>query len=120
MCFADSLVAADEGRQRDRLWRRKGGVPTGAMLSRLNRSAIHVLIFIRLTVLNELIACQRMQPFGEAGERLRVHWPREPKHLGELALPLARHFLPTAPIALVRRCEITRMIGLCLRCRKGL
>src|SRR5260370_28803111 len=97
MCFADSRVAADEGRQRDRLWRRKGGVPTGAMLSRLNRSAIHVLIFIRLTVLNELIACQRMQPFGEAGARLRRPSPPEPQQPRAAAFPLAPAFPPPGP-----------------------
>jgi hypothetical protein len=56
MCFADPFIAADKRGERDRFGRGKTGIPSGAMLHRRDGFAVGVLIFIRRSFPNNLLA----------------------------------------------------------------
>ena len=62
--FADTLIASDKRGERDRFRRRKGCIPTGPVLHRLDRLSIRILIYIRGSLADKLLAGLRVLPLA--------------------------------------------------------
>src|SRR5271157_4074947 len=75
MRFADTIIAADEGCERDRLGRGKSGIPPGPVLHRLDGLSVGILIFIGRPLPHKLLAGLWMLALAEFREVLGSDGP---------------------------------------------
>ena len=64
MGLADALIAANQGRQRDRLRGGKGRIPSGPVFDRLRGCAISVCVFLGFSMPDHLFVGLGMPPLG--------------------------------------------------------
>src|ERR1700722_473917 len=107
-----SFIAAYQSGQRHRLWRRKGSIPTRAMLYGVDGLSIGVCVLKGLPVHDKLLGNIRMLPFGETLKLFCAYRARQAKLLRKLSLPLALHLLSLTPVVLVRRGEFALVVVL--------
>ena len=112
MRFADSLIAANERRKRDRLGSGESCIPPGSVLHRLDGLAVCILVFIRRSLSHQLLAALRVLALAEFREVLRRHCTRKSELSGETALPLACDDSALRPVVLLLRGELLLVVGL--------
>ena len=110
--LAHPVIAADQSRQRNRFWRGKGRVPSGAMLHRLDGLAVGVLVFVGRSLANKLFACLRVLALAELRKILGRNRTGKAELCGETALPLARDHAALRPVILLLGREFLLVIGL--------
>ena len=74
--------------------------------------SIGVCVLKGLPVHDKLLGSVRMLPFRETLKLFRAYRAGQAKLLRKLPLPLPKHLLPLAPIALVRRGELALVVVL--------
>ena len=124
-CHADTLtvrlpypaVAAYKRSQRDGFRRGECRVPPGAMSDAGDFLAVFVLVGPCRLVLDELRAAIRMLSFAQPCEFFSSDRTPQSPLLGKPTLPLAMHLLVTAPVVLLLRHELSRMVCPRLLCR---
>src|SRR5580704_3373787 len=104
--FADTLIPADKGSERDGLGGGKGRIPAGSMLHCLDPLAVGILIFIGRSLPHKLLPGLWMLALTEFGEV----FGRD--SLGEAALPLPCDDSALRPIVLLLRGELQLVVGL--------
>ena len=120
MGFADTLIAADKGGERDGFGRGKGRIPTGSVLHRLDRLAVGILIFIGRSLPHKLLAGLWMLALAEFREVLGGDRPGKAELLGQSPLPFACDDAALRPIVLLLRGELLLVVGLRLACGERL
>src|ERR1700679_215880 len=65
VCSAHAVVAADQGRQRDRFWSGERRIPSGAVLHRLDRPTPRIVVCMRPDMTNQLLPSTRVLAFAE-------------------------------------------------------
>lgn len=111
MRLPHAVVAADKRGERHRFRRGKGRIPPGAMLCADNFLAEFTLIGSRNLVADKLLSRVRVLAFAQAREMFRSHCAAKAPFLRKPALPFAMTLLVAAPIVLLLRRELTRVIG---------
>jgi hypothetical protein len=119
MRISHPLIAAHEGRQRNRFGCGKSSIPTGPMFNRLGSGPIRVRVLLREAMFDHLFLSLRMHSFGETVELQRRYVAAESKGGGQLALPLPFYRVALLVVGLRVGCELKLVITLCLACRKG-
>ncbi len=112
MGFPHPIIAAHESRKRYRLRRRKRGVPSGAMLGAGHLLAEFPVIGSRNLMPYELLFGVRMLAFTQSRKVFGTNGTLQPPLLGEPALPLTVPLLIAAPVVLLLRGKLPRMVGL--------
>src|ERR1019366_7219142 len=112
------VIAAYQRGQRDGLRRGKRRIPPGAVLDRRNLLAALAFIGLGPLVPNKPRLCLRVLAFAQTSEVLCAHGSRKPPLAGEPPLPLAMPLLVAAPIVLLTRSKLSRMIRSRLACRE--
>ena len=90
MGLADALIAANQRRQRDGLWRGKGRIPSSPVFYRLRGCAVRICVLLGLAMPDHLFVSLRMPSFGQTGEVLWAYCTDQAHPLGESSLPFAR------------------------------
>src|SRR5208283_2110513 len=108
--FADTLIAADQRRERNRFGRGKGRIPSGPVLHRLDGLAVGVLIFIRRSLPHKLLAGLWMLPLAEFREVPGGDRPGKAKLPGQVALPFACDDAALRPVVLFFRSELLLVV----------
>jgi hypothetical protein len=112
MGFPDTIITAHKRRERYRLRRGKRGVPPGAMLSASHLSAKFAFIGSRNLMPYELLFGVRMLAFTQSCKVFGTNATLQPPLLGDSALPLTVTLLIAAPVVLLLRGKLPRMVGL--------
>jgi len=94
MRFTDALIGADQRGERNGFGRGKSGIPSGAMLHRLDGLAIGILIFIRRSLPNKLLVGLWMLALAEFREVLGGDGSGKAELRGQAALPTASPHTP--------------------------
>jgi hypothetical protein len=110
--FADALIPADKGSERDRLGGGKGRIPPGSMFHRLDPLAVGILIFIGRSLPHKLLPGLWMLALAEFGEVFGRNRFGKAELLGEAALPLPCYDSALRPIVLFLRGELHLVVGL--------
>jgi len=106
MRFADPLIATDKRGERDRFGRGKGRIPPGPVLHRLDSLPVGILILIRRSLPNKLLAGLRMLALAQFREVLGRNGPGKAELLGQSPLPFACDDTALRPIVLFLRSEL--------------
>ena len=114
------LVTAHKRRERDALRRAKGSVPAGAVLHRLHRVAVFVLVLEGLPVSDELLAGLRVLAVGKAVELFLADFAFQAPLLCEPPVPLTAHLALLVVVSLLRAGEFFRVVRLSLARAEGL
>src|ERR1019366_861999 len=99
--FADTFIAADKRGERDRFGRGKGRIPPGSVLHCLDGLALSILIFIRRSLSDKLLAGLWMLALAEFGEVLGRDRPGKAELPGLAAVPFAPDPAAVRPTALL-------------------
>src|SRR5580704_3109199 len=110
--FTDTLIAADEGGQRDGFGRGKGCIPTGTVFHRLDGLAVGILIFIGRSLSHNLLAGLWMLTLAEFRKVLGGNGPGKAELPDQSPLPLTRDDAALRPIVLFLRGELCLVVGL--------
>jgi hypothetical protein len=110
--FADTLISANKGSERDRLGGGKGRIPPGSMLHRLDPLAVGILIFIGRSMPHKLLPGLWMLALAEFREVFGRDRFGKAELLGEAALPLPCCDSALRPIVLLLRGELHLVVGL--------
>src|SRR5208283_2653192 len=81
--------------------------------------AVLVVVGLCRLVLDELRAVFRMLPFAQSSKFFGANGTAQSPLLGKPSLPLAMHLRVTAPVVLLLRHKLTRVVGSRLPCRQG-
>src|SRR5271157_4633795 len=111
MGFPHPIIAAHESGKRNRLRRREGGVPPGAMLRAGHLSAKFPFIGSRNLMPYELLFGVRMLAFTQSCKVFGTNATLQPPLLGESALPFRMALLLAAPVVLFLRGKLAHMIS---------
>src|SRR6202167_1699390 len=111
MGFPHPIIAAHKSGKRYRLRRRECGVPPGAMLGAGYLSAKFAFIGSRNLMPHELLLGVRMLPFAQSRKVFGTNATLQPPLLGESALPLTVTLLIAAPVVLLLRGKLPRMVS---------
>src|SRR5208283_2008150 len=87
--LTDTLIAADEGGQRDGFGRGKCCIPTGTVFHRLDGLAVGILIFIGRSLSHKLLAGLWMLALAESRKVLDGNGPGKAELLHQSPLPFA-------------------------------
>ncbi len=125
-CYADALtvghtntlVAAHQRCERDGFRRGEGRIPPGAVFDAGDFLAVLVLVGPCRLVLNELRAVFRMLAFAQSSEFFDSNGTAQSPLQGKPSLPLAMHLRVTAPVVLLLRDKLARMVSPCLPSRQ--
>jgi hypothetical protein len=112
------VIAAYQRGQRDGLRRGERRIPPGAVLDRSNLLAVLALIGLGYLVPNKLRLSVWVLAFAQTSEVFRAHGSRKSPLSGEPSLPLAMPLLVAAPVVLLTRSKLPRMIRPRLTCRE--
>lgn len=112
MCFPHAVVTTDKSGQRDGFRCRERRIPSGTMFDRSDRLPILSLIFMHISVANQLLSSQRMLAFAQARKVIGANGTRESIFLREFAMPLPFDALALLPIVLLGGSELFGMVGL--------
>ena len=110
--FADTLIPADKGSERDGLGGGKGRIPPGSMLHRLDPLAVGILIFIGRSLPHKLLPGLWMLALAEFREVLGRDRSGKAELLGEAALPLPCCNSALRPIVLLLSSEFLLVVAL--------
>ena len=112
--LAHTLIAAHKGGERDGLRCGECRIPTGAMFHAGDFLAIFVFVGASGLVLDQLHAALRMLAFAQAGKVFGANFTLQAPLLRKPALPFTMGLLVTAPVVLLFRSELARVIRSCL------
>jgi hypothetical protein len=115
---AHTLVAAHKRGERNGFRRGECRVPPCAMFDTGDFLAVLVVVGLCRLMLDKLRAAFRMLSFAQSSEFLGINETTQSPLLGKPSLPLAMHLRVTAPIILLLRHELTRMVCPRLLCRQ--
>ena len=110
MRLPHTVIAAHKGGEGDGLRRGECSIPSGAMLHAGDFLAVFVFVGTCGLVLDELHADLRMLAFAQAGEVLGADFAMQTPLLRKPALPLTMSLLVAAPVVLLFRGELARVI----------
>src|SRR5580698_2934510 len=120
MCFAHPFVATYKSGERDRFRSGKGGVPSGAVLHRLDGFSVGILVFVRRPLLDELFASLWVLALAQLLEVLGGNRPGESEARGQPALPFSVDYPSLRPVILFFGGELLSVVALRLACGKWL
>src|SRR5271157_5685801 len=112
MSLSHPIIAAHKRGERYRLRRGKRGVPPGAMLGAGHLLAEFPFIGSRNLMPYELLFDVRMLAFTQSCKVFGTNATLQPPLLCESALPLRMALLIAAPVVLLLRGKLPRMVGL--------
>src|SRR6202049_2358362 len=110
--FADTLISADKGSERDGLGGGKGRIPPGPMLHRFDPLAIGILILIGRSLPHKLLPGLWMLALAELGEVFGRNSFGKAELFGEAALPLPCCDSALRPIVLLLSGEFLLVVAL--------
>ena len=116
--LAHTLIAAPKRGQRNGFRRGECRIPSGAMFDAGDFLAVLVLVGSCRLVLDELRTAFRMLSFAQPSESFGSNGTAQSPLLGKPSLPLAMHLRVTAPVVLLLRHKLTRMVRPRLSCRQ--
>jgi hypothetical protein len=117
--LADTVVTANQCRQRHGFWGGKGSIPRGAVLYGFHRPAVGILVFNRFAVPDHLGLGLWMPSLRQPGKLLGSDLAGESEGRGKLPLPLSPYRITLFVIALRRSGVIELVIRLGLTCGEG-
>src|SRR6266851_643613 len=116
MRFSDTFIATYKGGQRYALWCRKRRIPSGAVCHRAYFLSAPVHIFSGCLVADELLASDRVLPFGEPLEMFLAHFSAQSPFLRKPSMPLSANLLRFGVVVLPRVAKLFCVIRLRLSC----
>ena len=115
MRLPHAVIAAHKRGERYRLRRGERRIPSGAMFHAGHLLAVFVLRrFAKPDAGRAALPCLGMLAFAQSREVLSANCTVQAPLLGELALPFAMSLLIAAPVVLLLRSKLPRMVRPCL------
>src|SRR5579864_6959186 len=106
--LSDTLIAANQRRERDTLGCGERRVPAGAMLHRLHAVAVRVRVRTCGLMAHERLIGNRMTALGESLEVRLIHLTGEPPFARELTMPVAMNLVAGGVVVVAR---VPKLLG---------
>ncbi len=114
MSLPDSLIASDQGSDRNTLGRAEGSIPTGSVAGSGDGLALTVLVLTWGSMPHQLFTGLGMLSLGQAIELTRLDLALQTPGFGEFALPLTAHSARLGVVVLVGVRKLLLVIGVSL------
>src|SRR5580698_7749462 len=118
MRFAHTLITTYERSERNRLRRGECCIPSCTMLRARDPLAVFIFVGSGWLMLDKLFGTLWMLPFTQSCKVLVSDYALQTPFMCKFSLPLAMSLLVAAPVVLLFRNELTRMICAGLTCRQ--